>query len=434
MMSMVLMKNKGGDISIILPDEIVVDILIRLPVKTLIRFKSVCRRWLSLIKDDPYFIDLHLTRSKLRPCFTLAIPRSTYGSFPAGATYVHNKPHKAELLIADLSETGRITTRATPIIHNVGKTVSLNYDGILKPINGLICFTSVWVETGVCMYNLGTQELSPWIKMTSPIDHKTIFFNGDYLPTYQFGFDPCTKEHKVICMWNDKFGESGYVATQVMTVGTNTWRLIDEVVPQHILDLEETSVYANGSIYWITYDLFYSRDKSERKVVIVAFDVGSEKFKTIDVPKFITDQFCKDFKPVTQLLEVNDCVALSHILPHGNIAKIWILDDKKVTRSNTTNWSEETLKLPFLWDKQQWVEFHGIVGTDQILIEAYNDRYDMRHVSLYIYNWKSKAFTEVDTGKLYSSIGDSISVAFSDKKKASLCETFTESLLHVQQK
>ncbi|KAI3951233.1 hypothetical protein MKW92_050425, partial [Papaver armeniacum] len=46
-------------------DEMVLcDILSRLPVKSLMRFKCVSKSWCSLIKD-PYFIDLHFSRSKL---------------------------------------------------------------------------------------------------------------------------------------------------------------------------------------------------------------------------------------------------------------------------------------------------------------------------------------------------------------------------------
>ncbi|KAI3878299.1 hypothetical protein MKX03_021759, partial [Papaver bracteatum] len=119
----------------------------------------------------------------------------------------------------------------------------------------------------------------------------------------------------------------------------------------------------------------------------------------------------------------NDRVALSHILPDGNFAKLWILDD-------TANWREVTLELPFQWDKEQWVEFHGISGTEQMLLKTYINRKDMEAVSLYSYNWKTKAFTEVQTSELY----DSTTVPAYYKKKASLSETFTESLLSVQKK
>ncbi|KAI3963050.1 hypothetical protein MKW98_028990 [Papaver atlanticum] len=187
-------KSTSGDVSIFLQSEIVCEILSRLPVKTLMRFECVCKGWLSLIKDDTCFIDLHLARSKLRPCFTLAIPRNGCCSHPENCYIV---PHKVDMLIADLSETGKISAGATSIVDIVSKTVSLKYDGILKPVNGFICFTNTRKSFGVCIYNLSTRELSPWINTTFAIKKTKL---DDYLPTYQFGFDPATKEHKVICM------------------------------------------------------------------------------------------------------------------------------------------------------------------------------------------------------------------------------------------
>ena len=45
-----------------LPEEVMLEILLRLPVKSLLRFKSVCKHWLSLI-SDPNFAKLHFERS-----------------------------------------------------------------------------------------------------------------------------------------------------------------------------------------------------------------------------------------------------------------------------------------------------------------------------------------------------------------------------------
>ncbi|KAJ0600914.1 putative F-box domain-containing protein [Helianthus annuus] len=39
------------------------DVLSRLPVKAIIRFKCVCRKWRDLV-SDPYFVRLHLSRSR----------------------------------------------------------------------------------------------------------------------------------------------------------------------------------------------------------------------------------------------------------------------------------------------------------------------------------------------------------------------------------
>lgn len=38
--------------TVILPQDLVIQILLRLPVKSLVRFKSVCKSWLSFISDS----------------------------------------------------------------------------------------------------------------------------------------------------------------------------------------------------------------------------------------------------------------------------------------------------------------------------------------------------------------------------------------------
>ncbi|KAI3966814.1 hypothetical protein MKX01_006751 [Papaver californicum] len=277
-----------------------------------------------MIQDDPYFIDLHLRRSKLHPCLTLAIPRTSHSRPPPGTCSLVCRPYTADILIGDLSE----TAEATPIIQNVQKTTSIQYDGVLKSVNGLICFTDTPEDFGVCIYNLGTRELSPWIPITFPIDEGNFVW---YHPTYQFGFDPATKEHKVICIWYEDI--EGCKGSEVMTLGDNTWRIIDEV-PQHNIeeDDETSAVYANGSIYWITYS----------KQQIVAFD-KSGKFRTIEVPKFITGH--KEFKTAPNIFEVNGRVALSSKV-RGGLVNLWILDDDDSTTNDCSqNWTELTVTL-----------------------------------------------------------------------------------------
>ncbi|KAK4727087.1 hypothetical protein R3W88_032004 [Solanum pinnatisectum] len=51
--------NNGGDF----PEDLIREILLKLPVKALLRFKCVCKNWYTLIKN-PCFIREHLNFSK----------------------------------------------------------------------------------------------------------------------------------------------------------------------------------------------------------------------------------------------------------------------------------------------------------------------------------------------------------------------------------
>lgn len=63
-----------------LPDEMELDILLRLPVKSLLRFKAVCKPWATLI-NDPNFVktNLHPTNqgnniNLWRLCYAVKLP------------------------------------------------------------------------------------------------------------------------------------------------------------------------------------------------------------------------------------------------------------------------------------------------------------------------------------------------------------------------
>ncbi|KAK8633768.1 hypothetical protein V6N13_014606 [Hibiscus sabdariffa] len=59
-------KNHG------VPGDLIVDILVKLPVKSLVRFKYLSKQWFRLI-TNPRFIDLHLSNQRKKgPGFVTA--------------------------------------------------------------------------------------------------------------------------------------------------------------------------------------------------------------------------------------------------------------------------------------------------------------------------------------------------------------------------
>ena len=57
-------SNKVRDKEKFLPDELIVEILIRLPAQSVGRCKCGCKSWCALIQDHKY-IDEHVARSKV---------------------------------------------------------------------------------------------------------------------------------------------------------------------------------------------------------------------------------------------------------------------------------------------------------------------------------------------------------------------------------
>ncbi|XP_026396797.1 putative F-box protein At3g10240 [Papaver somniferum] len=423
-------------------DIVVCEILSRLPVKSLMRFKCVCKHWRDLIQEDPYFIDLQLTRSKTRPGLFIVIPLQA--SLKAGMIcglqgYTKGgrckKVPDQELYLRAQLLGGPHQVRAA--INDVMQTKSFSeYNEILPPINGLICMVDSKVHYRVRIYNPSAREITPWMKSTLLMNQQEgdrfDVFNDDMFPTYQFGFDPATKDYKVLCVWSTNREE----VSEVLTVGQTKWRRVRDEIPSNNF-YDGNSVYANGCIYWIVYEC------------LTVFDVGNEKFRVIPVPNCISDQ-PRDCGQNVELLddqvdgradlfrrmsvyegrEVGLLEMGGHVTVFRRMsdytAKLWIFNED--TKENTSNecWSELTIMLPFCWAGDgQCVYIHTVPGTDEIIFETYRDCLDRRieYASLYSYNWKKKIFTELKLSGIPSSVPE---------YRASLFSTFFESLVPIQ--
>ncbi|XP_026445381.1 F-box/kelch-repeat protein At4g19930-like isoform X3 [Papaver somniferum] len=451
-------------------DGIVIEILSRLPTKSLLRFKSVCKHWLSLITQDQHFIHLHSIRSKSRPNLLWIAP----------------KPQKEDtetltqgILSAKLSSVTTTGGEAKVIIHNFKKTTDdnwFNYDYLLGPVNGLVCFIH-WKTAAARIYNVSTRKVTPWIKSTLLAEEKHKFESEDnplklvsnFLPIYQFGFDPEKKEHKLFCFWRlsatddspfTRFysdSDSGYASWEAFTVGRDTeWRRIS-VVPDenNLIKIKEVLppycrgkkfVHANGTIYWRNKLMNFVEDLDDPLClrdyvpsdpdVIIGFDVGSEKFRVIPIPSFILDDPReKMFKRPIAMLILGGRVTLIYALS-SSILKLLMLDDgveKKLENcqgKGSSNWSTETITLPYDFDTG-CLRFDGVpTSSDKILISVLIPTYGVigggihkKMSCLYSYDRKTKTLEEIEMDGIFS-----IPPLHCNR---SLFTTYTESLVPV---
>ncbi|KAI3936844.1 hypothetical protein MKW92_026668 [Papaver armeniacum] len=447
---------------------IVMEILSRVPAKSLLRFKSVCKHWLSLIKQDQHFIHLHSIHSKSRPNLLCIAPDTQNDETETVPQHI---------LTANLSvkTTG---SEEKVIIHNVKKTIDnwLKYDMVLGPVNGLVCLVH-WKTSAVRMYNVSTREITPWIKSTLLAEEKdklesedsSLKIVGSFYPIVQFGFDPEEKEHKVFFFWRlsakpESFtgfygdSDSSYARWEALTVGRDTkWRRIsvvpdennlikiNEVLPHY--SLGGNPVHANGTIYWRNKLMACARDLVDPGSVlkdldpadpdvIIAFDVGNEKFRVIPIPSFILDEPREaTFNRPFAMLILGGRVTLIYQMS-SHIVKLWMLDDDGVEKrlencqgKGSSNWSAETITLPFTFDLRLY-GFHGVpTSADKILISRDRESRGVLNTmgSLYSYDRKTKTSEKIEMDGIFSSL-----------PALSLCRslfttTFTESLIPVQQ-
>ncbi|CAN0857591.1 Putative F-box protein At1g32420 [Linum grandiflorum] len=381
---------------------VVTQILSRLPVKSLMRFKSVCKLWKLTIEQDSHFINLHRTRSQARPwqLFTIVFKNRKYS--PGEPDYLF------DFLLADLGCGDGVRAAS---VHN-SWSIRVSYIdtedvGLLPfaatdvkgPVRELLCFVNIF---NVRIYSISTRQfVTPWIR--SAVSRSRY---DKPCPICEFGFDPDTGEYKVILVWHDcRLGETlDAVICEVLTVGVDSnWRVVDDV--PHAATKREfmglNSTYANGSIYWM-YKGYYG------SVSFLAFDIGPEKFRTIMIPKVRPSTLSMfPFELYPHMMELDGCLTVvrTRIPP---TLELWKFHDrnKEGTLTHTSergeDWSEVRIEMPSYIPSSVRVKLHPLHGKDQMMILETYERGDillpmnMMFNCFYSYNGVNKTFNKFE--------------------------------------
>ncbi|KAM7460959.1 hypothetical protein LguiA_029080 [Lonicera macranthoides] len=250
-------KSTASSSSPILPEEIIFQILKELPVKTLVRFRAVSKLWCSII-DDPFFVDSHRTRSHTRN-----------GGISILCQYRENFSFK----IYTTDPQGRSPSPCLTLPDGILGDVDDNYLDIdsysfnrLQSVNGLVCRNN-------CTWNPTTRQSIdlPPISIDANEDRWMVF------PNNLLGFDSVTKQYKVFHICHSFFRQLTRVEFRILTLGRDlNWRNLDSVP-------EKLGLRTGFGVCCVD-DVIFCSGSADSNEVIVAFEVGSEKFKVIPLP------------------------------------------------------------------------------------------------------------------------------------------------------
>ncbi|KAH7847478.1 hypothetical protein Vadar_026503 [Vaccinium darrowii] len=255
-------KTTGGDgkvsnqAVVVLPYELLmVEVLARLPAKSLMRFKCLSNLWCSTISQDHSFANAHRARHS---------PSSRAGLF---------------VTFPDADDSLRCFYTALPggedsisVPHQFTTTdCSSKYNGATEVVKNLICLYA-GNRSWIC--NVSTREIRE-LPSSSDLENAVLF-------TYFLGFVSSRKEYKLykVCLV-PRFSTSGVIRyylrnCELLTLGKDaSWRRPWSLCNSPKIDLQSgrPSVYIDGSLcYW----------KSICNLIVFNFE--DESFQEIDRP------------------------------------------------------------------------------------------------------------------------------------------------------
>lgn len=299
-----------------LPREIVLDILSRLPITSLVRFRLVCRSWRALGRD-PLLPDAQLARTAARDPFLVF-----HSDFPL----------RNQLSFVELSAQDQDCGHGRSKKSSVGKfnppfLNSMPEFDVVGSCNGLLCLADSLYRETLFVYNPFTgdcRELPP----SRQYADQTVVFG--------FGFHPATREYKVIKIaYYPNPSRAGAVSrrarrvphlqseVQVLTLGRSpAWRSLGRAPYQ--IDKRPSETVVNGRLHWVTGPRRYRTARQ-----LVSFDLADEQFREVLRP---------EGGPIGrsnyQLMALRGCLSAIVYCNYGRL-EIWVMKTYNVKESWT---------------------------------------------------------------------------------------------------
>jgi len=341
--------SNAASVPIILPDELITELLSFLPVKSLMPMNCVCKSWRTLISDSS-FTKLQLQRSTRNP--QLAVTRVVY-NYTERTLDAYVSPISLSHFLENLSK---------PITLTNDPYYCLNEDShsVVGSCNGLLC-----------LYGYSDKSREMWLRFWNPATRTISDKLGHYpdvVTRYyymSFGYDNSTDTYKVVIL---------HRGARVFSLDDNVWRNIHRFPISYYLN---DGVHFRGSVNWLAIDnyIFDNYDEEDyydceyittiKQFKIVSVDLGTETYKKFLPPRGFVQV------PYTEpsLCVLMDCLCFSHVVEQTHFV-LWKMTDYGVEESWT-----QLIKINFQIMKKfhhegvPWVPLHLSNNYDTLLLE-----------------------------------------------------------------
>ncbi|XP_026429993.1 F-box/kelch-repeat protein At3g23880-like [Papaver somniferum] len=313
------MASKTRYLTVCMPEDIIFEILVRLPVKSLLRFKSVGKSWYALIKTSDFIrrhrVNMENSNNTNLGTFVFEYLDHRLAHYCSDIDRAATGLRQFLIVSGESSLNGHANLGLGIIPCLANSSASMADLTLAGSCHGVLCFYHHQnVRKGIVLCNPATRKSK---LLPQPLGQRS----GTRFVA--FGFDAITSDYKVLCV-NFFVDAPNYTSPEIQVYkrSTNSWKRIDSnfISPQScVLDGSKQGRYLNGCYYCIG-----------KYQTIVSFDFNKEVFRPIPVPNDDCDTWSTD---VIQLDSIRDklvCIKESNRCRGPTCVKtfkVWVLND-----------------------------------------------------------------------------------------------------------
>ncbi|KAK9910779.1 hypothetical protein M0R45_034724 [Rubus argutus] len=312
------------------PEEVIQKILLRLPIKSIIKATAVCKSWMSLIKSST-FIQSHLR--------TTIDSNDAHLLLFSASSLKDSDSYPRFLLHWDSPESGEYSEPSLPVTFLENQSVSLLT--VVGTCNGLVCLEADHFDTvpSLLIWNPCIRKI---VMLPSPPDCFTFSKYNDKYTTHGFGYDSYSNDYKVLRVVSLLGCHSNLsrlaTAVQVYSLARGSWKSLS--VSDVPIDFEGGSSpsFVNGILH--TLEARLSVVEEHRKFggdrFIASFNLATEVFGEIMIPEPLQKKICsiKRYGDSLALIKYDyDPTYRRGVLNRG--CDIWVLKEYAVAESWT---------------------------------------------------------------------------------------------------
>ncbi|EOA22384.1 hypothetical protein CARUB_v10003026mg [Capsella rubella] len=245
-------SNKRDD----LPEDLVVEILSRVPVVSMLRLRATTKTWNVLIKDGRVGKKHYDNNAPRRPRHSLIIMLIAFRVYLVRVNLNQDYNNKVKI-ISQFSLKDPVYNSLKEVdIRNI-----FHCDGLLlcaTKYNRLVVWNPCSVET-------------KWIKPSR-------FYKDSDI--YALGKSSCNK-YKVLRINQDGFtSRSILLECEIYDFISNSWRIVGKTRSWSIREWKSCGISVNGNTYWLAN----STKDDTRRDFLLGFDFSTERFTSVSLP------------------------------------------------------------------------------------------------------------------------------------------------------